>query len=495
LTRSHPTNEPMSATDQLLLFGEPDPEKRRTLTAVYLLDAMPSWSAVQSAFERTSRELSRMRQRIVNPTQGLGPPRWMTDPDFDLAYHLRHAQLPDRASLRTLLDAIEPELMTALDPSRPLWEATLYEGLDSKGAALVIKTSLALSDVLGGRELERRLFDSERDADAKSMPPVPPPEDSTPDELAAKMVRRLPQVAVSSAISLASRAAKLGRRIVEDPRGVTDSVADGIAYANSLGRVIDAGAAPSPLLARRSRSRRVFSIDLPLSQLEAAADIAGGSLEEVFLAGVCGALARYHEKMSAPTETVPLSFSMSLSTLSNKSGSTRTSGSSKKSDQEDGPSFVGVKIAAPIGACDPTDRVHRIRDRLRARRTERAFDYKEWTNPLMAALPREWATRIGRAIPAADVQASVVTGCREDLFLAGARVDRILAIGPLADSALMAVLTTHADLASITLNFDPASVQEAGSLEACLRDAFEEILSLGPTNENGAPDEAAEESQ
>ena len=86
-------HEPMSPLDELLFRSERDPAKRSTLAAVHLLDGTPAFSDVEYAFERTSREFLRLRQRVVEPTAGFGPACWTTDPDFDLAYHLRRMRL------------------------------------------------------------------------------------------------------------------------------------------------------------------------------------------------------------------------------------------------------------------------------------------------------------------------------------------------------------------------------------------------------------------
>src|SRR5690606_18297602 len=111
--RSH---EPMSPLDELLYRSERDPVKRPTMAAVFLLEGTPDWSRLEESFERASREYLRLRQRVVEPTAGLGPACWTTDPDFDLAYHLRRTRLAPGATASDIVAWLEPELMTPLDP-------------------------------------------------------------------------------------------------------------------------------------------------------------------------------------------------------------------------------------------------------------------------------------------------------------------------------------------------------------------------------------------
>jgi len=457
-------HEPMSPLDELLFRSERDPAKRSTLAAVHLLEGTPAFSDVEYAFERTSREFLRLRQRVVEPTAGFGPACWTTDPDFDLAYHLRRMRLAPNATLADVVAWLEPELMTPLDPARPLWTAMLFEGLADGRSALVFKLSHALSDGVGGIELQSVLFDRERGAAKRPMPPLPLAEDSTPDELATEELGRVAGHALELAAKFAVSLAGLADRVRDDPRAVLDDVVERVGSAL---RVLDSGAPHSPLLAGRSRRRRLLWLELPLARLRAAAKGAGGSLNDVYLAGLCGALARYHDALFMPVETLPLGLPIS----------TRRPG-----DGTGGNRFVAAVLAAPLSQGDPTARMKSIAEQMHSIRAERGLDYAEWAAPWLAALPASLSARLVGAIRAPDVQASNVPGHRTDLYLAGVRVEKILGVGPLPGAAMMATLVSHVDRAILTLNFDPAAVRDAALLRRCLEEAFAEIelLAVGP---------------
>ena len=102
---------------------------------VDVLDAVPSSSRLRKDIDRTSRVLLRMRQRVVVSALPFTSARWVTDPDFDLDYHIRRISLPEPCSFRQLLDLAATLHATPLDLNRPLWEATLVERLVEKGAA------------------------------------------------------------------------------------------------------------------------------------------------------------------------------------------------------------------------------------------------------------------------------------------------------------------------------------------------------------------------
>jgi diacylglycerol O-acyltransferase len=456
------TSEPMTPVDHLLFRGERDPARRPTMTALYVLDRTPPWDTFQETFDRVSREFLRWRQRVVEPAGGLGVARWVTDPDFDLTYHVRRAAVPAPGTFRMVLDVVEQDLMTPLDPARPLWQALLYEGLDGGRAVFSMKTSHAITDGLGGVQLNSLLFDDKRRVPRHEMPPRPLPEDVTPEELARAMVRRLPLSAIETMGSIAGGVGRAAGAVIRRPRR---ALTDAAAYGSSLRRVLASSAPPSPLLAGRSLSRRVMWIELPLSGMKAAAKASDASLNDAYLAGLCGALRRYHDRLGMPVETLPLAIPISVRTDPTEVG---------------GNQFAGATLAAPIAETDIAANMRSFRRMVRAARAEPALEAMGMATPLLSTLPAAVMARLAESIAAPDVQASNVPGSDSDQYLAGAKVESALGIGPLPAVAMMSVLFSHAGKCTVTINYDPAAVTEAAIFETCLRESFDELLALTP---------------
>ena len=57
-------------------------------------------------------------------------PVWIDDRHFDLRYHIRHVSLPRPGTLDQLKELAARILARRLDPSRPLWEIWVIEGLE-----------------------------------------------------------------------------------------------------------------------------------------------------------------------------------------------------------------------------------------------------------------------------------------------------------------------------------------------------------------------------
>ena len=62
----------------------------------------------------------------------------------------------------------------------------------------------------------------------------------------------------------------------------------------------------------RSLSTRTEAIDIPLSDLHQAAKAAEGSINDAYLAGLCGALRLYHEAFGIPISTLPMAVPVNL---------------------------------------------------------------------------------------------------------------------------------------------------------------------------------------
>ena len=461
----------LSPLDYLFHRGESHPSTRSAFLNLEILDRPADWGRLREAMDRASRVVIRMRQKVVIPPLPTTPPRWVVDPDFDLDYHLRRVALPAPGTLRQLLDLAELTLQSPLDTSRALWEAIYVEGLEGGSgfrAALLTKLSHAVTDGLGGIALFEQVYDTERDAPPRPMPPVPVPRDLSGNDLLRGSLRRLPETTFMAGQRLLGRAAGTAARLITQPGS---TVTEAVRFADSARRMLSPPpAAPSPLLRRRSLVSRTVVLELPLADLRAAAksvEVPGGrraSVNDAYLAALCGGLGRYHDVLGVPVDALPMALPVSLRT---------------GDDPASGNRFTGVTIAAPVGESDPVERMRQVREQVIARRGEPAIDVISRLAPVLTLLPDEALYEVFERITPADVQASNVPGYAQETFLAGARVDRQYGLGPLPRVGMMAILISRAGTCTVTFRYDTASFAAADQLEKCLQAGFDEIVELG----------------
>ncbi len=450
----------LGALDYLLHRGEANPRTRSGIMGLELLDTTPDWDRFRSLFENVSRKVLRLRQKVVVPTLPTAAPRWVVDPDFNLDFHVRRVRVPEPGGLREVLDLAEVALQSPMDIQRPLWSATLVEGLAEGRAATLMHLSHAVTDGVGGAAMFGRIYDLERDPPARSMPPQPVPQDLSAGDLMRDGINHLPIAMLGGTRDVVLGALSMAARTVRDP---LSAVTGAITYARSGARVMSQAAEPSPLLRRRSLASRTQAIDVRLSDLHRAAKAGGGSINDAYLAAVSGALGRYHRALGVPIATLPMAIPVNLRADADPAGGNR---------------FTGVNLAAPVGVADPVERIKRIRSQMTQRRDEPAMDVLGSIAPLLSVFPSPVLEKMTESVVSADVQASNVAFYPGETYIAGAKVLRHYGIGPLPGVAMMVVLISRGGECTITVRYDRAAVRDERLFTTCLVEGFDEVLAL-----------------
>ena len=82
-----------------------------------------------------------------------------------------------------------------------------------------------------------------------------------------------------------------------------------------------------------------------------------------------------------------------------------------------------------------------------------------------------------------DLQASNVPGFRDDVYIAGARIESVYGFGPLPGCASMIAMTSHGPLCCVGANVDRAAITDPEFFAQCLVDGFGEVLALAQGGE------------
>ncbi len=452
----------MSDSDALMWAIEKDPMLRSTITTAVVLDGPFERKRLHRTFERASRVVPRLRQRVRSNPLSLAPPRWEVDPNFDLRYHLRSARATGTGTMRDLLRMAAPVAMQGFDRARPLWEATAVEGLEGGRSALLLKFHHSITDGVGGVQLMLELFDLSEDAPEPPMPPEPSAHVLNQSErfVDAFHHERRRQ------IDMARRAAGAGidglRSAVADPSG---SVIASSELASSVSRILRPVTSPlSPIMRRRSLSNHLDVLSMPLGAAKAAAKRIGGSLNDTFVTGAARGMQMYHRHHgSFPTE---LRMGMPIST---RAAGTSTAGNA----------FVPARIEIPVHHDDPLEMMEAIRERIVAARDEPANQLVEPVANVLNRLPTTVLTQLfGSMMKGQDFQTSNVPGAPIPLHLAGAPVAAVFPFGPLAGSAVNVTLLSYQDELHIGVNIDPAAVPDVDLFMELLRTAYDDVLDL-----------------
>lgn len=451
----------MGGIDALLWHMEGDPRLRGTAVTVLVLDEAPDWDRFTERMERVSRLTPHMRERVIESSIGIAPPRWVVDGSFDLDFHLRRVAAPAPRDLRSVLDLAQRLSMSALDREHALWEYTLVEGLDGEGAALIQKIHHSISDGVGGMESALFFFDLQADpADPGPMPPAPEGEEIGTLDIVREQWKRGSEEAARRAAATPGTAARWLGAVARDPRRVL----------GDFGRTVQSTArllAPvrdrlSPVMTERSLKRHFDILDVDLAELKTAANSMGGTVNDGFLAGLCSGLARYHRLHGASVDELRVTVPLSIR---------------DEDDPEGGNRITSLRYPVPVESDNVGELVEGVHHATAAMLDEPGIAATDSVASVLGRLPKAAIAGIfGGMLCNMDFLASNVPGFPEAPYVSGARAGRWYAFGPTEGAALNATLLSHAGSCCIGVNTDVAAIPDPETLMACLREGFEDVL-------------------
>jgi diacylglycerol O-acyltransferase / wax synthase len=332
----------LTSIDASFLVNE-SPRSHMHIGAVTIFEGPPpDYADLLRHIDSRLHLVPRYRQKLAVPPLETGRPFWVDDPQFTLEYHVRHSALPepgDEGQLRRMTGRVFSQ---QLDRTKPLWELWLVQGLKRKRFALISKTHHALVDGVAGVDLASVLFD---------LKPVPEPQSGArdwipaPEPSGAEMAVRGAAALARAPLGLASRAASLARR----PRR---AAVEAIEAAEGVGDVAWAlaNAAPEvPLNVPIGPHRRFVWLRADLDRVKQIKRVLGGTVNDVVLAIVAGALRRWLRARGVRTEGLELRAMVPVSIRA-----------------EDQHGQLGNQVAAmrgplPVYIADPVERLRAVR--------------------------------------------------------------------------------------------------------------------------------------
>jgi diacylglycerol O-acyltransferase / wax synthase len=226
----------------------------------------------------------RFRQKVMVPPLGAGRPVWVDDQGFDLAFHLRRAALPAPGGRRELAEFVQRVQSRPLDRTKPLWEIYLIEGLEDGYVAALSKSHHAMIDGISGMDLASVMFDFTPETQ-RIRPPAPWRPESSPSPVSLWAGSLADQVAhpVRSVAEGAGRLLRTPAEVAERAR----LLAGGVASLLSLGQ-----APPGPFNIPIGPNRRFSMAEVPVTDAKEIKNALGGTVNDVVLAAVAGAVRR-----------------------------------------------------------------------------------------------------------------------------------------------------------------------------------------------------------
>ena len=419
----------------------------------------PAYTVLLKHVKARLHLVPRYRQKLAFPPLQLARPLWIDDPGFNLEYHVRHTALPAPGSMEQLRALVGRICSQGLDRSKPLWELWLVQGLHDDRFAIINKGHRALVDGLSGVDITTVLFDT-----SAHPAPVPPPvrpwlprPEPSPAELIAAGIRDL----VAAPLEVARRA----WNALDDPEAALAAAREVVQGLSELAAAYLQPPSPTPLNVPLGTHRRVYWSRCRLADFKRIKDTFGGTINDVYLTVVTGALAAWLRLRGVRTRGLQLRAAVPISL---------------RGDGQSGTHIVECFAPLPVGMPDPVERLRIVRHALDdLKQSKQALGARaiaalqDFTPPALLAQ----TSRLTLSSRLFNLVAANVPGPQFPLYLLGREVVQIGPVGFLVeDCALMATLVSYNGMLEFGLIADADAVPDLDDLGDAIENAVAELL-------------------
>jgi diacylglycerol O-acyltransferase / wax synthase len=232
-------------------------------------------------------EIPRYRQRVVFAPFNLTHPTWEDDPEFNIDNHVRHVTV-DPPGTEDQLAELSGRIFTELmDRSRPLWDITVVDGLEGGRSAIISRVHHCMVDGISGIALNNILFDTTRTPRSVEPQPWNPPPLPTSQEALVDGLSSVWADAAERVVGAQLTILRLAQAFIGDSGKVT---------AKALLGTIPELIRPTeklPFNKPCSGVRGYCWTKFPFGEARAIRSALGGTINDVVLTVVTGAVMRY----------------------------------------------------------------------------------------------------------------------------------------------------------------------------------------------------------
>ncbi len=420
---SKPYYERLSALDASFL-GLEDSNCHMHVGAVCLFDAEPLRSPeggvdiekIRAAIHARLHLVPRFRQRIAYiPYEN--HPIWVDDNRFRLAYHVRHTALPHPGDERVLKRLVGRIMSQPLDRKRPLWEMWVVEGLQGNRFALVSKTHHCMVDGISGADLMSVILSPFPEDDPGVPEPwTPRPQPTRRQLILDELVRRAeqPLELAKAALDTLRNPEQKVHQIADAVEGIIETLAPALSPVSR-----------TPLQVEVGPHRRFDWTDMPLAEVKDVKRVLGGTVNDVVLATVSGALRRFFARRGLDPDELDIRAMVPVSVRAHdergKLGNRVTQ--------------IGAPL--PVHIADPVARLHAVTETTKdLKESKQALGgevltaISEWTVPNLLVQAVRLATRTRPY----NLIVTNVPGPQLPLYLLGAAMKTAYPVVPLFEN-------------------------------------------------------------
>jgi diacylglycerol O-acyltransferase len=467
-------NRRLSAQDASFLYME-RPEAPLHIGSIAVFEGHVPYEQFVQNIASKIHLIPRYQQRAVPAPFNLGHPTWEWDPDFDLHRHVMRVKLDPPGTDAQLLELSARLFEGMLDRNKPLWEIYQVEGIEGNRTAMVSKVHHCLVDGVSGIELLMIVLDV-------SPNPAPPP--------SAPVTNTRPAIPPSTSRLLDAvfdNWAERLDRFSEFQKSTLNSVTTGESQTRTVLRSLEAAqpymanpVARAPFNKPLTRERRLVCSEFSFAEIRAIRATCGGTVNDVVLTVLAGALGRYLEMHGESTRDRKLRVLAPVNVRREDEGGNL------------GNRVSMLLIEAPAGEPDAVSRLKTITETTEKLKRQNVASGTEILGDLLGAIPPMFQSLAGLLPPPPNNLANLVCtnipGPMIPLYSVGHRLLAHYPMMPLAwEMGVGCGVTSYDQKLYFGLMADPNAAPDVGRLKEFLDQAFVEPRSAAGVEKSDLP--------
>jgi len=456
----------LSSTDVSFLTNESSSSHMHVGAIMIFEGPTPSYEDLLDHIQSRYRLVPRFRQKLAYPPAQTGRPFWVDDPNLNLEYHVRHSALPAPGSEDQLRRMAARVFSQQLDRSKPLWELWLVQGLTRNRFALLTKTHHAVVDGVSGVDIATVLFDL-------NPVPEPPPSDDAwapqPEPSSATLLAK----GVEDVARAPVRAVRRLEHAVQHPESAIKQVRDAVEAVSEVGWNFANPAPKVPLNVEIGSHRRFAWVRSDLDRFKRVKDALGGTVNDVVLAVVAGALREWLRGRGIRTEGLELRAQVPVSI--------------RASDEHGqlGNRLAVMRAPLPVYIADPVRRLEAVSQAMKGlKQSKQALGaevisrFNDFAPPTLLAQ----AARINFSTRLFNLTVTNVPGPQVPLYVLGRELEDIFPIGFLPpNQALFVAIMSYNGGINFGLLADYDSMDDVDVIASGIETAIAELVDAAAT--------------
>jgi WS/DGAT/MGAT family acyltransferase len=343
---------PLTYVDTAWLHME-DPTNLMMVTGIFIFDRPLDLARVRDTLQgRMADRFPRLRHRV---RQDGSSAQWVEDPTFDIDAHIHKMALPGPGDLGALRDVVSDLMSTPLDFSKPLWQCHYIEGL-GPGSAILLRFHHCIGDGVALVHVILSLTDTAADAPWPRRTALMAHEEHVGERIVSLIdgARSAVERTVETTRKAADALLQEGSEALLHPSHVLDVAQATTEAAAIVVKLLLKGTDPATRFKGRLgvAKRAAWSRPVCLDEVKGVGRKVNGTVNDVLLTAVSGALRRYLIQHGDPVEGLEINamVPVNLRPLSEAA--------------DLGNRFGLIYLALPVGTEDPAERLRLVKTRM-----------------------------------------------------------------------------------------------------------------------------------